>query len=76
MVGRVGEGLQEVSLVFKGVIDPLFKVLKARDEVIESGLSIGMLQQTSGRDLQPAVGQVCRLAALHCAARQDASLQW
>lgn len=76
MVGSMGEGLQEVSLVFKGVIDPLFKVLKARDEVMKSGLSIWMVQQTPGWDLQPAVGQVCCLTRLPCSPCGDGSLQW
>lgn len=76
MVGSMGEGLQQVSLVFKGVVDPFLKVLKARDEVIQSGLSIGMVQQTPGWDLQPAIGQVCGPTALSCTPCGWGSLQW
>lgn len=76
MVGSVCEGLQQVSLVLKGVIDPLLKVLKARDEMIQGGLSIGMVQQTPGWDLQPAVGQVRCLTDGRRLPRRDASLQW
>lgn len=76
MVGSMGEGLQEVSLILKRVIDPLFKVLKARDEVVESRLSIWMVQHTSGWDFEPAVAQVCGLTALQRFPRQGPSLQW
>lgn len=47
MVGSVGEGLQEVCLVLKGVVDLSFKVLKARDEVIQGSLSIWMAQHAT-----------------------------
>lgn len=78
MVGRVSEGLQEVSLVLKGVVDLSFKVLEARDEVVESPLCVWMVQHAAGWDLQPAVAQVdsCGLTALHHCCCQDASLQW
>lgn len=77
MVGSVGEGLQEVSLVLKGVVDLSFKVLEAGDEVVESSLGVWMVQHASGWDLQPAVAQVdgCGLPALHHRPRQEASLQ-
>lgn len=75
MVGSMSEGLQEVSLVFKGVIDPFLKVLKARDEVIQSGLSIRMVQQTPGWDLEPAVDQVCSVTGLPCTPCGDGPLQ-
>lgn len=64
MVGSMSEGLQEVRLVLKRVVDPFLKVLKARDEVIQSRLSVGVVQETPGWDLQPAVGQVCGPTAL------------
>lgn len=78
MVGSVGEGLQEVSLVLKGVVDLPFKVLEARDEVVESSLCVGMGQHAAGRDLQPAVAQVdgCGLTDLHHSPRQGLPLQW
>lgn len=78
MVGSMGEGLQEVSLVLKGVVDLSFKVLKAGDEVVESSLCVWMSQHAARRDLQPAVAQVdgCGLAALHHCSCQAPSLQW
>ena len=78
MVGSVGEGLQEVSLVLKGVVDLSFEVLEARDEVVESPFCIWMVQHAAGRDLQPAVAQVdgCGLTALHHYSCQGLSLQW
>lgn len=78
MVGSVGKGLQEVSLVLKGVVDLSFKVLEAGDEVIESSLCIWMVQHAARRDLQPAVAQVdsCGLTALYCCSCQGPSLQW
>lgn len=69
MVGSVGEGLQEVSLVLKGVVDFPFEVLKARNEVVESSLCVWMIQQAAWRDLQPTVAHVadCGLTTLsHC----------
>lgn len=42
MVGSVGEGLQEISLVLKGVVDLSFKVLEAGDKVVESSLCVWM----------------------------------
>lgn len=51
MVGSMGEGLQEVSLVLKGVVDLSFKVLEARNEVVESSLCVWMVQHAAGRDL-------------------------
>lgn len=58
MVGSVGEGLQEVSLVLKGVVDLSFKVLEAGNEVVERLLGVRMVQHAAGRDLQPAVALV------------------
>ena len=60
MVGGVGEGLQQVGLVLKGVVDLLFKVLKAGDEVVERSRCVWMVQHAAGRDLQPTVAQVHR----------------
>lgn len=58
MIGSVGEGLQEISLVLESVVDLSFKVLKSGDEMVESPFGIGMVQQAAGRDLEPAVAQV------------------
>lgn len=58
MVGGVGERLQQVGLVLKGVADLSFKVLKAGDEMVECVLSIGVVQHTAGWDLQPAVAEI------------------
>lgn len=55
MVGSMGEGLQEVSLVLKSVVDLPFKVLEAGDEVVEGSRCIWMVQHAAGRNLQPAV---------------------
>lgn len=78
MVGSVGEGLQEVSLVLKGVVDLLFEVFKARDEVVESSLCVWMVQHASGWDLEPAIALVdgCGLTALHRCSCQRPFLQW
>lgn len=67
MVGSVGEGLQKVSLILKGVVDLSFKVLEAGNEVVESSLCIWMVQHAAGWDLKPAVAKVngCGLTALH-----------
>lgn len=51
MVGSVGEGLQQVSLVLKGVVDLFFKILKAGYEVVERPLCVRMVQHAAGRDL-------------------------
>lgn len=58
MVGSMGEGLQQVGLVLEGVVDLRFKVLKARDEMVECVLSVRVVQHAAGWDLQPAVTQV------------------
>lgn len=58
MVGGVGEGLQEVRLVLKSVIDLPFEVLETRDEVLQRPLRVRMVQHAAGRDLQPAVHQL------------------
>ena len=78
MVRSVSEGLQEVSLVLKGVVDFSFKILEAGDEVVQSTLCIWMVQHTAGWDLQPAVAHVnsCGLMALHSCSRQGPLLQW
>lgn len=80
MVGSVGEGLQEVSLVLKGVVDLSFKVLEAGNEVVESLLCVRMVQHAAGRDLQPAVALVdsCDggLTALHQCSCLGPPLQW
>lgn len=79
MVGSVSEGLQEISLVLKSVVDLFFKVLKARYEVVESSFCIWMVQHAAGWDLEPAVTQVCDLSMsvnlCHCSS-QCPSLQW
>lgn len=78
MVGSVGEGLQEVSLVLKGVVDLFFKVLEAGYEVVESSLSVWMVQHAAGWDLQPAIAQAYGydLTALQCCSFRGPSLQW
>lgn len=58
MVGGVGEGLQQVSLVLKRVVDFPLKVLEPRDEVLQRALCVRMVQHAAGRDLQPAVHQL------------------
>lgn len=58
MVGSVGEGLQEVSLVLESVVDLSFEVLEAGDQMVKSPLGVRMVQHAAGRDLQPAVAQV------------------
>lgn len=64
MVGRVGEGLQQVGLVLKGVADLSFKVLKAGDEMVECVLCVGVVQHAAGWDLQPAVAQIASSAPM------------
>lgn len=61
MIGSMREGLQEIRLVLKSVVDLLFKVLKARDEVVESSCCVWMVQHTAGWYLEPAVTQVTGL---------------
>lgn len=58
VVGGVGEGLQQVSLVLKCVVDFPLKVLEPRDEVLQRALCVRMVQHAAGRDLQPAVHQL------------------
>lgn len=78
MVRSMGEGLQQVRLVLKGVADLSFKVLEARDKVVECALCVRVFQHTAGWDLQPAITQVigCGLTALHCCPSYGSSLQW
>lgn len=56
----MGEGLQQVGLILEGVVDLLFEVLKAGDEMLERALCVRVVQHAAGWDLQPAVAQVCR----------------
>lgn len=59
MVGSMGEGLQQVGLILEGVVDLLFEVFKAGDEMLKRPLCVWVGQHAAGWDLQPAVAQVC-----------------